>query len=138
MQLSLEIMNNLKLAAKKLTTGVTASVLAASTGVLALSQQANAASVTYNSSTNPAVINIPVTSTDWATPPGDTTPYLQIPSFNIANLPAYHQAWAKVRLPATRSTKIAVIQYPTSQVPILRAGAVLRQLILPLSRVLDT
>ncbi|MEB3190927.1 MAG: PEP-CTERM sorting domain-containing protein [Snowella sp.] len=89
-------MNNLNFVAKKLTTGVTAAVLVTGAGVLILSQQANAASVTYNSSTNPAVINIPVTSTDWATPPGDTTPYLQIPSFDIANLPAYHQAWAKL------------------------------------------
>ena len=96
MQLSLEIMNNLNFVAKKLTTGVTAAILATGAGVLVVSQQADAASVTYNSSTNPAVTNIPVTSTDWSTPPGDTTPYLQIPSFDIANLPAYHQAWAKL------------------------------------------
>jgi hypothetical protein len=65
--------------------------LVAGTGILATTQQASAAamaSVTYNSS-------IPSTATDWYTLDlGGETSYLQLPAFNVANLPAYHQAWA--------------------------------------------
>jgi hypothetical protein len=65
--------------------------LVAGTGILATTQQASAAaiaSVTYNSS-------ISSTATDWSTLDlGGETPYLQLPAFNVANLPAYHQAWA--------------------------------------------